>query len=349
MAVTNPSLTIKLANAVGGLVKGIFAPDVVIKNLLDTGIRDLRANQWELQLVFSYMLEDATTGQKEIKRATDWFLNSEIPVLWNLQLRPDTMPSISYALQGGEQNEETLADIHYDTQEAKVADWEPISQTFSPTYTPTTGLVKIPSSVMDIVPVNDTMVMVTGAGVTYPMTNLSLPDGFIIDKNLVVDLKNSVIKNSYPRLLSNIESKSFKEIIRVGIHAIGDPVQAIWLFSICKYILLKYNRVLLEARGLECTSMSYGPYDKDPSFPAEQVYSRLFTIVGKARDNWSSLQSERIAQVEVSPKYAPAPATFDYSPTDTATGASSQFGPEPGQEDPAWEALLNSDIVGTAQ
>jgi hypothetical protein len=174
-----------------------------------------------------------------------------------------------------------------------------------------------------------------------------LPAGFYIDKNLVVDLKNSVIKNSYPRLLSNIESKSFKEVIRVGVHALGDPVQAIWLFSICKYILLKYNRVLLEARGLECTSMSYGPYDKDPAFPAEQVYSRLFTIVGKARDNWASMQSERVAAVAVAPQYAPA--TFDYSPTDVVTGANSQFGPEPGQDDPAWEALLNSDVVGTSQ
>jgi hypothetical protein len=342
MALTNPDNFIRPLDtqATGSVVKGIFAPDVVIKNLLDTGLADLRANKWELELIFAYMMDDPKLGDKERQRAISWFINTDIPVLWNLSLRPDTFPSVSFSLIGGEQQEETLASLHYDGQENKLAEWEPITPKFNPNYDPVTGIVTIPPTILDLVSINNRMVMVTGRGVSFPLTYLKYDNTFPIAKGLIVDLKDSVIKNIDSRLLSKVESVSFKEIIRVGIHSINDPVTAIWLFSIVKYVLLKYNRVLLEGRGFECLSMSYGPYDKDPNFPVENVTSRLITITGKARDNWSSLQSERASNVSVGLKV---------SPISTETDNTSNFMPEPENEDPAWAAFLSSDITGASR
>ena len=160
MAVTNPSISVKPldTNATGAIVKGIFAPDVVVKNLLDTGLTDLRANKWELELIFGYMLEQPQLGEKERQRAINWFMATDIPVLWNLALRPDTFPSVSFALQGGEQTEETLASLHYDTKENKLAEWEPISTKFNPNYNPTTGIVTVPDAVLAITAINNTAI-----------------------------------------------------------------------------------------------------------------------------------------------------------------------------------------------
>lgn len=338
MALTNPSLAFKPldTSSTGNVIKGIFAPDVVIKNLLDAGIKDLRANKWELELIFAYMLDDPRLGDKERQRAVNWFVNTDIPVLWNLRLTQDTFPSISYTLMGGEETEETLSSIHYDTSEDKLAEWEPITPKFNPNYNSATGVVTIPDSILDLVSLNETMVLVTGTGVEYPLTDYD--EGvFNIGIGLRVDLKDSVIKNTSGRLISNIESVNFKEIIRIGIHSTNDPVTAIWLFSIVKYILLKYNRVLLENRGFECLSMSYGPYDRDPIFPTENITSRIITITGKARDNWSSLQSEKVGDATVG---------LNVSPVSTVTDSNSQFQPEPENTDPAWAAFLESDGLG---
>jgi hypothetical protein len=341
MALTNPDLTIKPldTSSTGSIIKGVFSPDIVIKNLLDTGIADLRLNKWELELIFAYMLDDPKLGEKERQRASNWFINTDIPVLWNMQLRPDTFPSVSYTLMGGEQTEETLGYLHYDTKENKLAEWEPITPAFDPLYNFTTGIVTIPDSILSLVSINNTMAMVTKDGVEYPLTDYN-EGTFNIGKNLTVDLRNSIIKNMSSRLISNIESVNFKETIRVGIHSTNDPVTAIWLFSIVKYIVLKYNRVLLEQRGFECLSISYGPYDKDPVFPTENITSRMITITGKARDNWSSLQSERVGGVTVG---------LNVGPIGTATNGNSTFIPEQENADPAWAALLESDGIGASK
>jgi len=337
MALTNPALAIKPAlNREASKVNGIFAPDIVIANMLNKGLADLRLNPWELDLVFAYLKEQPELGDKEAKRATEWFLKTNIPVQWNLSLRPENLPAISYALMGGDIQEQTLGDINYDTHENKKAEWEPITPKFTPSYNAATGLVTIPATIVDQYSLNDSMVMVNYDGVYYPLTNYE--DGnFSIGTNLMVLLKNCIVRRNDSRLVSNIEGVECKEIIRIGVHAINDPITCIWLFSIAKYILLKYNRCLLEARGFECLNWSYGPYDRDPILGPENVTTRIITITGKCRDYWASYQSVRAEDVLTD---------FQVSPIGTETDSSSEFGAEPNTVNLGYEALLEQDPYG---
>ena len=124
MSITSPNLNIAPSNADtnNSIIKGIFAPDVVISNLLNTGLKDLRANPWELNLVFNYMSDQPQLGEKERQRAINWFLNANIPVLWSFLLRTESFPCFTYTLDGGDLQELTLAFLNSDTQENKKAE-----------------------------------------------------------------------------------------------------------------------------------------------------------------------------------------------------------------------------------
>lgn len=339
MSLTNNSLNIQPANTDtnNSIIKGIFAPDVVISNLLNTGLKDLRDNPWELNLIFNYILDQPQLGDKEKQNAINWFLNTNIPVQWNLNLRPEVFPCFSYSLEGGDLQEQTLASINADTQEDKKAQWEAITPKFQPGYNPATGVITIPVDIISNYHINETMVLVNYNGQAFSLTNIDLGTGeFSIQANLVITLKDCYIKNSSSRLVSNIESASFKDIIRVGVHSINDPVICIWMFSICKYILLKYNKTLLEARGFECMSVQYGGYYKETAYPAENITSRVITLTGKVRDYWSSYQSER----------GSANLTLEYSPVGTETTSSDIFGSEAENLDPGYQVWLEKDPYG---
>jgi hypothetical protein len=319
------------------IIKGIFNPDVVISNLLNIGLKDLRANPWELNLVFNYLLDSPQLGDKEKKNAITWFLKTNIPVQWSMNLRPEVFPCFSYSLEGGDLQEQTLGSVNSDTQENKKAQWEALTPKFQVSYDIQTGTITIPLDIINNYHISEEMVMVNYDGKAFNLTDIDLDTGaFIITPNTVITLKDCYIRNSNSRLVTNIESASFKDIIRVGIHSINDPINAIWMFNICKYIILKYNKVLLEAKGFECMSIQYSGYYPEPRFPAENIVSRMITLTGKVRDYWSGYQSERISSVATMPSY---------SPVDTET-TNREFGPEANITDPGYLALLEQDPYG---
>lgn len=323
-------------------IRGIFPTDLVIQKALEIGLKDLRENPAQLNYVFAWLLADDSTndtfGQKERDNAINWFNKTNIPVIADIRLAQDTFPSISYSLMSDEQTEETLADLNYDTKQDIPAEWEPLSPSFSPVYDPVTGLVTV-SQAITLIPVTTDMVLVTSQGKVYQILSV-VDNGFYITSGLTVDLRNSVLKYSTTRLSTGIESCNFKQIVRIGCHAIGDPVLVLYLYSIVKYTLLRYRRTLLEGRGFERSTISSGPVARNELFPVENLFTRWITLIGFVRDFWASVQAERVLDVNSSVSSGDG---FKMSPVGTNTDSTSRFIPEPNVDDPSW---LSMDVTG---
>ena len=336
MSIVNPDLLVKPSATGGSIVEGIFPDDLIIKSTLEQGLKELRANQWELKLVFAALTIDPVTqslyGEKERQRAIDWFNNTQIPVLWDLRVAADKIPAISYSIQSCEQTEETLADAHYDMQEDRTAEWEAVTAKMQPDYVPATGLVTIPSESI-LGPITEGMHLVTKTGQKYPILDVSSLTQFTIAKNQLVDLNDSYVMTGTPSLVSGIEGDRFKETLKIGCHVVGDPITLTYLHSIVFYILLKYRKTLLEARGFERSTISAGPYMRDPSFGdgAGNFFTRYINLIGTVTMTWAATQTKRIQTVATTENVSPV------------NGSSTKFISEPGNEDPAW---LSADMNG---
>jgi hypothetical protein len=320
-------------------IRGIFPTDVVIETALEMGLKDLRNNPSQLEYVFASLLVDTETagtyGQKERDNAIAWFNKSNIPVLAEIRLDNDTFPSVSYALMGDDQVEETLSDLNYQTGQDVFAEWEPLTPRFDPRYTPSTGLVVVSQSLLALTPVTTDMVLVTGQGKTHSVLGV-VDNGFYIASGLTLDLRNSVLKYAKTRLHTGIGSCNFKQIIKIGCHTVGDPRFIFYLWSIVKYILLRYRPTLLEGRGFERSTISSGPVGRNMAFDVENLYSRDITLVGFVRDSWASVQTERIREVYTNPTDS---SGIRFSPVGTATDETTTWSTEPNIDDPVWAAM----------
>jgi hypothetical protein len=347
MSIVSPDTNIRATSSPALTeVRGIFPTDLIIKTAIEFGIKDLRANPAQLNMVFASLLVDAETsqlfGQKERLNAINWFNKTELPVLWDLRLASDTFPSISYTLLGDDEQEFTLADVHYQTQEGTQAEWEPLTPQFSPEYDPTTGMVTVPTSISSLIEPSEAMVLVSGTGQVYQILEIVTDSQFLITPYLTVDLRKSVLKNNTARLVTNIESSNFKQTIRIGCHTVGDPMNVIYLHAIVKYVLLRYRRTLLEARGFERSVISSSPPRKNDMFPVENLFSRDITLVGVVRDSWQDAQTERIVNVNTR-KIEGVSDGLNASPGFMDTDGTETFIPESGNEDPAYYAM---DSIG---
>ena len=346
MSVANQDSLVKARPELGLTeVRGIFPTDLVLQKALEIGLKDLRDNPNQLNYVFAWLLFDDKTadsyGQKERENAINWFLKTNIPVLADVRLAEDTFPSVSYSIMSDEQVEETLADLNYETQQSVPAAWEPLTPRFSPTYDSVTGLVTISSNISNLIPITTDLILVTGQGRSYPIYSV-VDNGFFIEPGLTVNLANSVLKNGKGRLSTGVESCNFKQVLRIGCHAIGDPRYAIYLHSIVKYSLLRYRRTLLEGRGFERSTISSGPIYRNESIPVENLFTRYITLIGFVRDFWASVQAERILETttRVIPNYGKG---IQFSPIGTDTSDSTLFVTEPDLDDPMWASM---DVTG---
>jgi hypothetical protein len=336
MSIVNPSLEVKASRADSSLVEGVFPDDLLIKSTLEHGLKELRENQWELSLVFAALTKDPVTfalyGEKERQRAIEWFNNTQISVLWDLRLAADKIPSVSYSIQSCEQTEETLADAHYDMSEDRTAEWEAVTAQLQPNYIPATGLVTIDESALQG-PITEGMMLVTKTGTQYAILEVASINQFFIAKNLITDLNGSYVKTGSPSLVSGIESDRFKETLKIGCHVSGDPITLTYLHSIVFYILLKYRKTLLEARGFERSTISAGPYMRDDRFQigADQCFTRYINLVGTVTMTWAATQVKKIQTVTGSLDAVSAGTNPD------------RFIAEPGNDDPAW---LSEDMNG---
>jgi hypothetical protein len=323
--------------------KGIFVGDTFIRHALLVGLQDLRDHPWQLPLVFASLLDDPYTqeiyGVKEVNRAVNWFLGTNIPVQWDLNL-PGTpkLPFISVGLQESNEAEATLADTHYVPSEDAPAEWEPLTQKFNALYDPATGRV---TPNIDTI-VNTKMVFVDGVGKVHPIVRTDETNDkavFYIETGLNTSFSDCLLKWAASKLRVQLHSLNFKETYQIGSHVQGDGSYLFFLDSIVLYVLLRYKEELLEGRGFERTVISRTKPLRDIlALPTgtQSTWSRFINLTGYVKNYWAARPSEKVT----SAKFA--------VPTDFAGLRFSAVGFSPtkfkaDQEDPPWMA---SDGIG---
>jgi hypothetical protein len=341
------SLTQRPPNSIGVLTepKGIWLPDVFLRYALLLGLQDLRDNPWQLEIVFASFLDDPYTqnlyGAKEVSKAINWFLQTNIPVLWDIQLASSpSMPCVTIGVQDSTESEATLGDVHYQPQESTVAEWEPISIKFNAEYDPVTGLVK---SNKDVV-VNTKMLFVDGIGKSYPVLNVTVDkdnnEVFYIEKGLNTNFSNCILKWSTSKLSVQLESLNFRETYTIGSHIKGEPNNLLYLDAIVLYCLLRYKKSLLEGRGFERTTVSRTKILANQFAPigTENIFSRFITLTGYCKNYWATGVSEKLTQA----KFA-TPTDSEGLKVSSINFANSRFKAPEDQIDPSW---LASDGIG---
>lgn len=278
-------------------VLGIFQTDVAIQAGIEAALADLRANPWLLDYAFAYLVRDTLTaakyGAKERDKAKQWFLNNDIPVV--MDYRAWDAPKyamISVSIVDSVEAETTLGDVNHDPQEETEAENRALTSTFTPRYDASTGTVTLPSN-LDIV-VSTGMEVVDRRGVAHPITSVESATTIVLTPGLVVDLTSCYIRSISPRFLTQLESLNFKESVRIGAHVKGDPIELLWLFSIMKFILLRYKQTFFEGRNFERSTIAWSAMAKDDRFGPELYWTRFCTMTGYSRDYWPKLRTERI-------------------------------------------------------
>lgn len=269
----------------------MFQGDVVVRTAIIRAMDLVRDNPSLLDSVFESLTEDDITrdvyGEKQVAMAREWFMNTNIPVFMNFRVAEEAIPCITISLQESQEADQTHGDVHYVPQELAPGDWPVLAGPFSPVaYSPTSGIMVLPDSLMGANTIAAGMLVVTRDGREYPVTQ-NLGDSEIALKPLTIDdFTNAVVKGPTDRFTTKIESVTFRESYQIGIHVLAEPQNLLYLHSIVQFMLLKYKQDLLERRGFERTSLSSTDFRRNMDFENEDVFSRFTTITGYARHYW---------------------------------------------------------------
>ena len=289
------------------IVLGIHPSDVIIRSALIAAFADMRANPWVLDRVFASLVQDSLTtkdkGQRELQAAKNWFLRTNIPVLVAPVMDEFKTPCLSITLVDSSEvtNETTTSDTHYESFEYDYSTSPALTLGFTPqSYNPLTGEIVLgPNTLPSGVYVGPGMMIVDKYGLAHEILRMGeTTDAFYIAPNVQANFNGAVLKGIRPSVITSVESSSFRETYRIGLHVGAEPAYLIWLHSIVVFALLRYKEVLLEGRGFERSTFSSSDFSRDTAFETENIFTRYLTISGHVRQYWPKIVSRPIDVVQ---------------------------------------------------
>lgn len=272
-------------------IVGIHQSDIIIRSAIEAGLADLRANPVLLDYVFGSLPQDVLTwkeyGEKDVQQAKKWFLTTHIPVSVLPRINESKWPQITIELLESSEvgPEATIGDVNYDPEEDNDVLWPELTPKFTPvSYTPSTGIVKLglPTEAY----LGPGMFLIDRQGTAHEILQVIDDTTFKINPLTVADFRNATLKGHRPNWKISVESSSFKESYRVGVHCQNEPVHLTWLHAILQFTLLRYKQVLLEARGFERSTISSTQVSLDQRFEAENILTRFISVTGYVRQFW---------------------------------------------------------------
>lgn len=337
------------ANVRTTLALGIAQSDVLIRNAIIAALADLRAKPYLLDKVFASLAQDSLTsasyGEKEIDKAKEWFLKTNIPVFMVPRIDEGKVPCISISLVSSEESEVTLGDVHWDVTEDNAFAWPALTPKFTVEgYDPTSGVLILPASIVAQVNVQPGMFIIDSVGgvheiLDYPILvnepseselQLALPfelknegdvtgdnqflrNAVLIEPGLNVDFAQTVIKGPNPAYVTHLESVWYRENYQIGVHVSSEPVYLTWLHSIVVFALLRYKQNYLEARGFERSVFSSSDFARSDFNEGENVFSRYISITGNVRHYWPKETVRKVTDLQSTIRVIDA----DHLPPDT--------------------------------
>lgn len=284
-------------------IQGIFQSDITLRTAIIEALRRMRAQPELIDDIFASLANDPLTaneyGQAAADAAKDWFLRTDIPVFMSYRQDEVKIPGISIGLQESSEAEQTHADVHYVPQEPSEAQWPVLAGPFTPVaYAPSSGIMVVPQSVVQNLVLGAGMTLLDAAGRKFPVLEVLDDDTFSIQAGVVADFRNCILKAPAPRMISTVEAVNFRETYVVGCHVSGQSTFLSFLHPIVLYALQKYKQELLEGRGLERTTVTSSPFERNAMFQNEVVFSRSIVVTGYCRQTWRKDTTDRIDAME---------------------------------------------------
>lgn len=285
------------------MVLGIHQTDVIIQSAIEWGLADLRANPWLLNYVFASLPQDRVTarqyGQNTLEAAKAWFLKTNVTVQVGPILNEASFPVVEITLQSSNEveSEATVADTDAFPFEDNDTTWPLLAKLSVKGWNPVTGTLVVVDDLPDDVYMAAGMALVDNQGEVFQILETDGASEVKIAPNSNPDWKQCSLKSSRPSWVTSVESASFRETYRVGVHVSGEPSHLIWLHSCVVFALLRYKEALLEARGLERTTFGSTDLGPSPQFEQQPVFARYINVSGFVRQYWPKAVSRRIDTV----------------------------------------------------
>lgn len=284
-------------------IVGIFQSDIIIRTAIEMALADMRANPWLLDYVFASLPQDQLTwktyGQKELDQAKKWFLTTDVKTAILPRFDESKWPLITIELLESSEvtSESTHGDVNYNPWEDNGLEWPDLTPKFTPkVYNPTNGFVQLP---------DDTecglfsgMFIVDRNGQAHEIIEVISSSSFKIAP-MIADFRGAVIRGHKPNFKVSVESSSFKESYRIGIHVQNESIHLTWMHAILQFALMRYKQVLLEGRGFERSTVSSSQVGEDSRFETENIFTRFITISGYVRQFWPKIVGPVIDGVEM--------------------------------------------------
>lgn len=277
-------------------IAGIYPGDFVLRTAIKQFLADMRSRPEELDFLWSWFAQDSLTssddayGETQIAQAKEWFLKTNIDVHHNVRI-PDGMRDqafITLAIGKDDESFNTLGDSHWDRAEA--AAHRPFyTSPFAPLgFSTTTGVLRLPQSVVDQVPMVPGVAVVSRDGRTFPIVEVLDDDSVRIENNgRVVDLKEARLRAPEVSYSRELGGAVFRQSYTIGVHSYSEPIHGLYLYAIVAYGLLKYRQKYLEARGLQGSQINIGPFDVDAGLGEGLGFSRIFQVQGLVHAVWA--------------------------------------------------------------
>ena len=309
-----------------GSLVGIFQGDIIIRTALIEAFRDMRANEWVLDYVFSSLTQDALTsreyGQKEIDKAKRWFIETNIPVVMaSTRIDDIQMPCVTIAQLESNEMENQLADLDAVVTEAVQPYWPVLAGPFTAAaYDKETGIITLPQELPRFL----NAAVVSANNVVYPISQV-VGDKVYIAKNINDNFNGMKIRPYNPKTGSTnsfaikVEASNFSESYLIGCHANGEAYEALYLHSLTTFALLRYRQSLLEARGFQRSAINSTNLQQEQMFDTDVVYSRYVKLNGVVRNYWPKERGQLVSGMDFGGVSTTAIGS-KFIGTDTGTG-----------------------------
>jgi hypothetical protein len=290
---------------------GIFQGDLIIKTAIELSLEDMRKNPWLIEDVFASLNENPILakryGMKEITRAKEFILNTNIPVYMHHRLDKMEYPCITISI--GNSNEDkslsTLGDASIAFEDYSPNEIgkpiKPIVSSFTPvSYDKDTGIVELPTDIPEYRYVGKGMLLADPkTGNAFEIIDKAGINGVQITAGSKLPKGKLVIIPQYPTYRARRERATSQEQYNIGCHAHGDPSLLIFLFSVVKYSLFRYREGLLEYNNFQLSNLSCTDMMRNEMMQEENIYSRWITLSGQVEESWVKTPKRFIEAIDL--------------------------------------------------
>ena len=285
----------------------IFQGDVIIRNTIIEGLKQLKAEPFLIEDIFQQFACDPTLvkeyGYKEIQRAKDFLLNTEIEVVMKHRNDNVSHPYISIALMDSRENEQRsfLSDTGPIIQDYDPKDVDmPIDFVIGPfspaAYDQATGIITLPKgfTTLNVVPGQAIADPVSGKAVV--IKEIKDDKTIVIAPNESFDFNELAVVPQFFFYKSRRGLAYFRERYQIGCHVHGEPYQLLYLHSAVVLILMRNKEDLLERRGFELSTLTSSDLVASEEFGGpENAFSRYITLSGDVELSWP-LKVDRVVE-----------------------------------------------------